>query len=183
MGGEQDRHEAGVRADGGGGQVRSGAGPSGGPAVPDADRGRVLDLGSGHGGDGASGAGEGEGRGGDGGGGNPADLQAGGDGRGDVQEAPGRGDGRGQRGAAPARDGERGSGAWAGGVEAGEHHAAHEVQGGGVHPDEGRGGTAHAVLQRIPAAVLFPDDGRDGGGAAADGSGDGDAGRQRESSS
>src|SRR2546427_1309488 len=53
----------------------------------------------------------------------------------------------------------------------------------GVHPDEGRGGTAHAVLQRIPAAVLFPDDGRDGGGAAADGSGDGDRKSTRLNSS
>ena len=41
------------------------------------------------------------------------------------------------------------------------------------------GGASHAVLQRVPAAVLFPDDGRDGGGAAAGGDGDGDAGGQR----
>ena len=44
---------------------------------------------------------------------------------------------------------------------------------------EGRGRAAHAVLQRVPAAVLLPDDGRDGGGDAARGARDGDAGRQR----
>ena len=32
----------------------------------------------------------------------------------------------------------------------------------GVRADEGRGRAAHAVLQRVPAAVLLPDDGRDG---------------------
>src|SRR2546428_603640 len=164
------------RSDGGGGQVHSGAGAAGGPAVPDADRGGGLDIGAWDGGDGPGGAGEGEGGRGDGGGGDPADVQAGGDRGGDVQEATGRGDGGGQRRAAVAGDGEGRGGAGAGGVEAGEHHAAHEVQGGGVHPDEGGGGTAHAVLQRVPAAVLFPDDGRDGSGAAAVGGGDGDAG-------
>ena len=46
--------------------------------------------------------------------------------------------------------------------------------------DEGRRRTAHAVLQGIPAAVLFPDDGRDGIGGIAGRGGDGDAGRQRE---
>ena len=55
-------------------------------------------------------------------------------------------------------------------------HAAHEVQGAGVHPDEGGGRSSHAVLQRVPAAVLLPDDGRDGGGEPAGGDGDGDAG-------
>ena len=49
----------------------------------------------------------------------------------------------------------------------------------GVHPDEGRRRAAHAVLQGIPAAVLLPDDGRDGSGGVAGGHGDGDAGRQR----
>jgi translation elongation factor TU len=41
-------------------------------------------------------------------------------------------------------------------------HAAHEVQGGGVHPEQGRGRPSHAVFQRLPSAVLFPHDGRDG---------------------
>ncbi len=45
---------------------------------------------------------------------------------------------------------------------------------------EGRGRAAHAVLQRVPAAVLLPHDGRDRGGDAAGGCGDGDAGRQRD---
>ena len=48
-------------------------------------------------------------------------------------------------------------------------HAAHEVQGRGVRPDEGRGRTSHAVLQRVSAAVLLPHDGRDGSGEAAEG--------------
>ncbi len=59
------------------------------------------------------------------------------------------------------------------------HHAAHEVQGRGVRADEGGGGSSHAVLQRVPSAVLLPDDGRDGDGEPAGGSGDGDAGGQR----
>ena len=62
----------------------------------------------------------------------------------------------------------------------GSHHAAHALQGGGIHIDEGRGGAAHAVFQRVPAAVLLSDDGRDGGGGVAGRDGDGDAGGQRE---
>src|SRR6185312_11794666 len=58
--------------------------------------------------------------------------------------------------------------------------AAQEVQGGGVRAGEGRGGAAHAVFQWVPAAVLLPDDGRDGGVHAAGGGGDGDAGGQRD---
>jgi len=46
---------------------------------------------------------------------------------------------------------------------------AHQVQGRGVHPDEGRGRATHAVLRRVPAAVLLPDDRRDRGGEAAEG--------------
>ena len=49
-------------ADGGAGQLRAAAAAGSGQAVPDADRGRVLDLGARDGGDGAGGAGEGEGR-------------------------------------------------------------------------------------------------------------------------
>ena len=37
------------------------------------------------------------------------------------------------------------------------------------------GGVARAVLQRVPPAVLLPDDGRDGVGAASRGRRDGDA--------
>jgi elongation factor Tu len=36
--------------------------------------------------------------------------------------------------------------------------------------DEGRGRATHAVLHRVSAAVLLPDDGRDGSGASAGGS-------------
>ncbi len=49
-----------------------------------------------------------------------------------------------------------------------------------VRVDEGRGRAAHAVFHGVPAAVLLSDDGRDGGREAAAGSGDGDAGGQRE---
>ena len=82
-------------------------------------------------------------------------------------------------GLSAARDEARGDRARAGVGEAGVDHAAHEVRGGGVRADEGGGRAAHAVLQRVPAAVLLPDDGRDGSGDAAGGDGDGDAGRQR----
>ena len=44
---------------------------------------------------------------------------------------------------------------------------------------QGRGRPAHAVLQQLPAAVLLPHDRRDRRGRAAQGQGDGDAGRQR----
>ncbi len=63
--------------------------------------------------------------------------------------------------------------------EAEDDHAAHEVQGRGVRADEGGGGPPHAVLQRVPSAVLLPDDGRDGDGEPSGGRGDGDAGGQR----
>ncbi len=46
---------------------------------------------------------------------------------------------------------------------------------GGVHSVQGGGWTAHAVLPGVPAAVLLPDDGRDGVGGVAGGDGDGDA--------
>src|SRR5207249_12326705 len=50
----------------------------------------------------------------------------------------------------------------------------------GLCINEGRGGAAHAVLQRVPAAVLLSDDGRDGGVHVAQWGGDGDAGGQRD---
>ena len=40
-------------------------------------------------------------------------------------------------------------------------HAAHEVQGRGLHPDQGRGRPPHAVLHRLSSAVLLPHDRRD----------------------
>src|SRR3546814_870899 len=57
----QDRPRRDPRADEGGGQLHPDAGPPEGPAVPDADRGRVLDLGPRHGGDRSYRAGRGEG--------------------------------------------------------------------------------------------------------------------------
>ena len=46
--------------------------------------------------------------------------------------------------------------------------------------DEGRRRTAHTVFHGLPAAILLPDNGRDGRCEAADRRRDGDAGRQRE---
>ena len=66
-----------------------------------------------------------------------------------------------------ARHEARGRGARSGSVQAGLDQAAHEVQGRGLHPDEGRGRPSYAVLHQLPSAVLLPDDGRDGGGDAA----------------
>src|SRR5438876_1162387 len=131
------------------------------------------------GGDGGGGGGEGEGGGGGGERGVAGDAGVGGDGGGDVPEAAGRGPGGGQRGPAPARGGQGRSGAGDGDRGPEEHHAAQEVQGVGVYLDEGGGGAAHAVLQWVPASVLFPDDGRDGSGDVAGGPGDGDARGQR----
>ena len=48
----------------------------------------------------------------------------------------------------------------------GVDHAAHEVHGAGVHPHQGGGWAAHAVLHELSPAVLFPDHGRDGHGRA-----------------
>ena len=66
--------------------------------------------------------------------------------------------------------------------QAGLDHAAQEVQGRGLRPQEGRGRPPHAVLQRLPPAVLLPHDRRDGHDQAAGGRRDGDAGRQRQRS-
>ena len=57
-------------------------------------------------------------------------------------------------------------------------HAAYQVRCRGVRAVEGRGRASHAVLQRLPSAVLLPDHGRDGGDRVAGGHGDGDAGGQ-----
>src|SRR5467141_1349189 len=127
---------------------------------------------------GGGGGGEGGGRDRDRGDGGHA--QVGGDGRGDVPQAAGRGAGGGQYWGAAARHRQRRCPARAGAGQAGLDQAPQEVQGGSVRADQGRGGAAHAVLQRVPAAVLLPDDGRDGGVHAAGGDGDGDAGGQRD---
>ena len=59
----------------------------------------------------------------------------------------------------------RGRRARPGAVQAGFGQAAHQVQGRGLHPDEGRGRPSHAVLHQLPPAVLLPHDGRDRRGA------------------
>ena len=61
----------------------------------------------------------------------------------------------------------------------GSINPAHALQGAGLRAQEGRGRTPHALLQGVPAAVLLPHDGRDGGHHPAGRRGDGDAGRQR----
>src|SRR5262249_15225979 len=169
-----------LEAEAGGGQLHSDAAAAGGQGVLDADRGHFLDQGAGDGGDGAGGAGDREGGGRSGDRGDPPDAQDGGDGGGDVPQAAGRGAGGGQhRGAAAGRR-QRRSRARASAGEDRLHHAAQEVQSGSVRADERRGGAAYAVLQRVPAAVLFSDDGRDGGVHVAERGGDGDAGGQRD---
>src|SRR2546425_12233001 len=80
---------------------------------------------------------------------------------------------------APGRR-QRGSRARASAREAWVHHPAQAVQGRGVCVDQGGGGAAHAVFQRVPAAILSSDDGRDGGGDVAGGGGDGDGGGQSD---
>src|SRR5713101_1662735 len=107
-------------------------------------------------------------------------MEVGGGGGGDVSEVAGRGAGGGQHRGVVAGGGQGRGGAGASAGEAGVDPAAPEVQGGGVRVDEGRGGAAHAVFQRVSAAVLLPDDGRDGGVHVAGGGGDGDAGGQRD---
>ena len=72
----------------------------------------------------------------------------------------------------------RGGRARPGAREAGLDHAAHALQGRGLRALEGRGWPPHAVLQRLPAAVLLPHDGRDRLDQAAGRPGDGHAGRQ-----
>ena len=148
-------------ADGGGRQLHPAAGAGEGPSVPDADRGRVHDLGPRHGGDGADRARDRQGRRRGRDRGAAADGEDDRDGCRDVPQAarPGRGGGQ-CRGAA-ARDQARGGRARPGAGEAGFDHAAHEFPGGGLCPDQGGGRASHAVLRQLPAAVLFPDDGRD----------------------
>jgi elongation factor Tu len=62
--------------------------------------------------------------------------------------------------------------------EAGLDHAAHQLRGRGVHPDQGGGWPSHAVLHQLPSAVLLPDDRRHRCGDAAERDRDGDAGGQ-----
>ena len=80
---------------------------------------------------------------------------------GDVSQASRRGGGGGQRGGIAARDGARGSGARAGVVQARRinPHTKFEAEAYVLTKEEG--GRHYAVLQRLSAAVLFPDDGCD----------------------
>ena len=116
-------------ADGGDGQLHSDAEASDGQALPDAGGGRVLHHRPRHGGDGPGGARHGQGGRGSGDRGPAADDEDGGDRGGDVPQAAGRGAGGRQHRGAAARGEARGRGARAGAGEAGQHHAAHQVQG------------------------------------------------------
>ena len=64
-------------------------------------------------------------------------------------------------GCAAARHQARGRRARPGAVQAGLDQAAHQVQGRGLHPDQGRGRPPHAVLHQLPSAVLLPHHRRD----------------------
>ena len=88
-----------------------------------------------------------------------------------------------QRRLPPARHQARGRRARPGSLQARLREAAHQVQGRGVHPHQGRGRPPHAVLHQLSSAVLLPHDGRDGHRVAAGRHRDGDAGRQRDDGS
>ena len=66
----------------------------------------------------------------------------------DVQQEPRPGRGRRQRRLPAPRHEARGDRAWAGALQARLDHAAHEVQGRGLLPEEGGGRTSHPVLLR-----------------------------------
>ena len=74
-----------------------------------------------------------------------------------------------------ARHQARGRRARPGRRQARHHHSAHGVRGPGLHPQEGGGRPAHAVLQQLPPAVLLPHHGRDGRRDPARGHRDGHA--------
>ncbi len=99
--------------------------------------------------------------------------------RGDVPQAPGPGPGGRQHRLSAARHRQDRRRAGAGAGQAGLDHAAPQVQRYGGGPDQGGRRTAHAVLHRLPAAVLLPHDGRDGRRQAAGRGRDGHARRQR----
>ena len=91
--------------------------------------------------------------------------------------------GRRQHRRAAARRGKRRRRARPGAGQARLDQAAHEVQGHGLHPVEGRGRPSHAVLQRLSSAVLHPHDRRHRHAESARRRRDGDAGRQHRRSS
>ena len=115
----------GARADGGGGCVHPAAAAGDGPAVLDADRGRVLDQRPGHGRDGPGRARDRQRRRRDRDRGDQGHHEDGVHRGRDVPQAAGSGRARGQRRGAVARDQARGGGAGPGAVQAGLDHAAH----------------------------------------------------------
>ena len=86
------------------------------------------------------------------------------------------GAGRRQHRRALARYRAHGRGARPGSLQAGFGHAAHEVRGRSLYPDEGRGWPSHAVLYQLSSAVLLSHHGRDGHRAASRRHRNGDAG-------
>ena len=76
--------------------------------------------------------------------------------RGDVQKAARPGPGRRQRGHPAARHQARRSRARPSAVQARQHQAAHPLHRRDLRAQQGRGRTAHPVLQQLPAAVLLP---------------------------
>ena len=148
-----------------------------GQGLPDGDRGRVLDPGPRDGGDGPCGAGPRESgrRGGDLRA--EADAVDGGDGRGDVPQVDERGTGGRQRGAAAARREARGSAARTAGGEAEVGEGAPQVRSQRVCAHQGRGRPPHPLHHQLLPAVLRADRRRIREDHAAEGEGDGDAGR------
>ena len=137
------------------------AGASDRQAVPVADRGRVLDLGPRHGCDRPRRARHRQGRRGARDRRHPSDHQDDLHRRRDVPQAARPGPGRRQHRRAAARRRPRRCRARPGSGQAGFGQAAQEVRGRGLHPDQGRGWPAYAVLHQLPAAVLFPHHRRD----------------------
>ena len=151
-----DRRAGGAQAAGGGRRLHPDPGAADRPAVPDAGRGRVLDLRPRHGGDGAHRARRGQGRRGGRDRRHPPEQEDDLHRRRDVPQAPRPGPGGRQRRAAAARHRPRRHRARPGDLQAGLGQAAHQVRGRGLHPDQGGGRPAHAVLRQLPAAVLLP---------------------------
>ncbi len=160
--------------------VHPGAGARDGQAVPDAGGGRVHDLGPRHGGHGPRRARHHQGGRGSGDRRLPRHAEDGRHRRGDVPQAARPGSGGRQHRRAAARHEARRRRARPGAGQAGLDHAAQEVQGRGLRAEEGGGRPSHAVLQRLPPAVLLPHHRRDRLGQAAGGRRDGDAGRQHQ---
>ena len=165
--GAQARQGVDLRADEGGGRIHPAAGASEGPAVPDAGRGRVLDLGPRHRVHRPHRARRDQGRRGSRDRRDQGYPEDGGHRRRDVPQAPRPGRGGRQRRLPAARHQARGGGARPGSVQARLGQAAHQVQGRGLYPDQGGGRPAHAVLHQLPSAVLLPHHRRDRGRAPA----------------